>query len=107
MKNFDEFYPTPDSLLDIATKGCDFRKINTILEPSAGKGDIVEYLQRKGKENYKEYDIDCIETEPELRMILEGKEMRVIHDDFLTYRGYKKYDLILMNPHSLMEKFTY
>lgn len=98
MKNFDEFYPTPDSLLDIATKGCDFRKINTILEPSAGKGDIVEYLQRKGKENYKEYDIDCIEAEPELRMILEGKGMRVIHDNFLTYRGYKKYDLILMNP---------
>lgn len=24
--------------------------------------------------------------------------MRVIHDDFLTYSGYKKYDLIIMNP---------
>lgn len=73
MKNFDEFYPTPDSLLDIATEGCDFKWIQTILEPSAGKGNIVEYLKRKENRNYMRYDIDCIEKEPELRMILEGK----------------------------------
>ncbi len=47
MKNFDEFYPTPESLFEIATEGCDFKRIETILEPSAGKGDIVEYLQKR------------------------------------------------------------
>lgn len=26
MKNFDEFYPTPESLFEIATEGCDFKK---------------------------------------------------------------------------------
>lgn len=97
MKNFDEFYPTPESLFEIATEGCDFKRIKTILEPSAGKGDIVEYLQKKAEENYMEYDIDCIEIEEELRSILKGKNMRVIYDDFLTFHTTKQYDLICAN----------
>lgn len=97
MKNFDEFYPTPESLFEIATEGCDFKRIETILEPSAGKGDIVEYLQKKAKKNHMEYDIDCIEIEEELRSILKGKNMRVIYDDFLTFHTTKHYDLICAN----------
>lgn len=98
MKNFDEFYPTPKELLEKITEGCKWSEIFTVLEPSAGKGDIVEFLQEKGKLHYKEYDIDCIESEPELQMILKGKNMRVVYDDFLTYDTRKQYDLIIMNP---------
>lgn len=94
-----EFYPTPTSLLEEITAGCKWTEIKTVLEPSAGKGDIVQFLQEKAKKNYmNEYDIDCIENDAELRATLNGKGMRVIHDDFLTYHGYKKYDLIVMNP---------
>lgn len=101
MNNYEnkEFYPTPKELLETITADCNWTKINTILEPSAGKGHIVEFLQQKAKDNYmNSYDIDCIEADSELRAVLKDKNMRVIHDDFLTYHGYKKYDLILMNP---------
>lgn len=100
MNNYEnkEFYPTPKELLETITADCNWLKINTVLEPSAGKGHIVEFLQERAADNHKSYDIDCIEVDPELRAILKEKHMRVIHDDFLTYRGYKKYDLILLNP---------
>lgn len=99
MKNFDEFYPTPEALLEKITEGCDWKRIQSVLEPEAGKGDIVSFLQKKAAENYmREYDIDCIESETELQMILKGKKMRLVYDDFLTFESYKRYDLIVMNP---------
>ena len=36
-----EFYPTPRELLDKITMDIDWRMIRSVLEPSAGKGDIV------------------------------------------------------------------
>ena len=69
-----------------------------MLEPSAGKGNIAEYIKELRENRYRELDIDCIEIEPELQAILKGKKFRVVHDDFLTYHTYKHYDLIIMNP---------
>lgn len=99
-----EFYPTPRNLINKMLEGIDFRTIQSVLEPSAGKGDIVDrvienFQASKGyytKEN--NWDIDCIEIDQNLRHILTGKGHRVVHDDFLTYNTYKKYDLIVMNP---------
>ena len=101
----EDFYPTPESLLDRITIGVDWELINSVLEPSAGRGNISEYVKKKcgvykHYDRYREIemDIDCIEIEPELRAILKDKGFRVVHDDFLTYHTYKHYDLILMNP---------
>ena len=44
-----EFYPTPRKLLDKITEGIDWKMIQSVLEPSAGKGDIADYI----KESYK------------------------------------------------------
>lgn len=100
-----DFYPTPETLIEKMLEGVDLHMINSVLEPSAGKGDLVEGLckicERKtssrwgGKHNL---DIDCIELQPELQMILKGKKYRVVHNDFLTYHTFKRYDLILSNP---------
>lgn len=70
-----------------------------ILEPSAGKGDIVDLVRIKTEYNrgYKP-TIDTIEQSKDLRSILKGKEYNVIHDDFLTFKTFKRYDAILMNP---------
>jgi hypothetical protein len=82
----------------------DFKTIRTVLEPSAGKGDIVEHIEKQFKNaqyynrNNKKYDIDSIEMDNNLRHILQGKNYRVVHDDFLNYNTYKKYDAIVMNP---------
>ena len=107
----EDYYPTPEEFLDVITEGIDFQGMKYILEPSAGKGNIVEYLSQPRKqvihsERYGDYeseyryelDIDCIEIEPELQGILRDKGYRVVHDDFLTYHTYKHYDLIIMNP---------
>lgn len=89
MKNFDEFYPTPESVLDLALEGIRWTDVETVLEPSAGKGDIVEYLKsitytydrdlgyrkcKEGERSNLNMDVDCIEKEEELRHILTGKK---------------------------------
>lgn len=107
----EDYYPTPDKLLDEITAGINWEDVKYILEPSAGKGNICDWLkkektrivhsERYGDCEYKyhlELDIDCIEIEPEFRAILKDKGYRVIQDDFLKLHTYKHYDLILMNP---------
>ena len=91
------FYPTPHNLIYRMCAGLDERKIETILEPSAGKGDIADYLKEKFDRQGR-FDMDCIEIDPTLQATLKGKEHRVVHDDFLTYRTQKRYNLIVMNP---------
>lgn len=105
MKNFNEvkeFFPTPVNLLEKITEGIDWKKVSTILEPSAGKGDIAKFVEEKLKEKldwrYREADIDCIEIDPQLQAVLKENGCRLIHNDFLSFRTYKKYDLIIMNP---------
>ncbi len=100
-----DFYPTPQNIIDKMLFDLDFTMIKSILEPSAGKGDIVEALKKKeGNHNkyygkqYYQFDIDCIEADQNLQHILKGKNFRVVYNDFLTYNTMKEYDLIIMNP---------
>ena len=102
-----DFYPTPDKLINKMLSDADFYSIRTVLEPSAGQGHIVKKVNEKMKYvrnnyNYNNnkntmYDIDCIEIDENLTHILKGNNMRVIHDDFLTFTTHKKYDLIIAN----------
>jgi len=99
-----DFYPTPDHLINKMVSGLDFNYINSILEPSAGKGNIVDKLKAIEKPAYSynskkyNFDIDCIENDETLRTILKGKNYRLVYNDFLTYDTMKEYDLIIMNP---------
>ena len=101
-----EFYPTPSALAGQMAALVDWNKVETILEPSAGKGDLIEYAARCAKSRSGRYSlrsdfgsmVDCIEIDENLRHILTGKGYRVVHDDFLTFDTLKHYDLILMNP---------
>lgn len=90
-----DFYPTPRTLFDRLTEGT--RIHGRILEPSAGKGDLVQYIQdRRGHGDPPR--IDAIENDPRLVDILTGAGVSVVWDDFLTYETYKEYDFIVMNP---------
>lgn len=102
-------YPTPESLADKLLQGIDWRKVESVLEPSAGKGDLAGYVAKKlffarnrwahdEKEAIEKSDIDCIEIDPVLRNTLEGQGFRVVHDDFLSYETQKRYHMIAMNP---------
>jgi phospholipid N-methyltransferase len=86
--NNTDFFPTPTNLIRKMLSFIDFKTIRTVLEPSAGKGDIVEAVEKQFKythsynRNEKKYDIDSIELDQNLQHILKGKNYRVVHDDF-------------------------
>lgn len=101
------FYPTPDNLIKkmVSKLKLGLRSYSTILEPSAGKGNIVDYLVDKMDTSFDGINrasqiakIDTIEKSEELQATLKGKEYKVIHDDFLTFETYQRYELIIMNP---------
>lgn len=164
-KQTSEFYPTPEYLVEKMIEDVDWRFVETVLEPSAGKGDILKVIARKLCNRRECPEVDCIEIDGNLRQILKhnfseeaqheirakkkaitekyskyvekawdthkyhyydsekrmkvnvrhkdqkelekldeelegffNKDIYVVHDDFLTYEAYKKYDLIIMNP---------
>jgi hypothetical protein len=63
-----------------------------LLEPSAGKGDIVEAAQRAGA------TVDAIEQHYSLRNILEAKGANLIGRDFMDVEPVAEYDVVMMNP---------
>ena len=87
-----EFYPTPESLVLKMLEGVDLDHAQTILEPSAGKGDILRGLAKHKFKYNENLDIDCIEIDPHLRQILKynfgeredvlKKESRSIRDKY-------------------------
>lgn len=109
MTTMTALFPTTRVLCERLLNGIDWRQVQNVLEPSAGKGDLAEAVARhvaavrdyywndddlaRGK-----HEIDCIEIEPDLRATLKGKGFRVVHDDFLTFQTAKQYDLIVGNP---------
>ena len=92
-----QFFPTPPEIAGKLMSAVDWNRVETILEPSAGRGDLLEYAIRRNGHR-QGCDIDCVEIDPNLRALLTGKGFRVVHDDFLSYYTRKRYSLILMNP---------
>lgn len=89
---FDKnFYPTPYEIGLKMVSGLNLMGMN-ILEPSAGKGDLLSVVNQKSAKVY------CIEKSPELQSILREKKYPILGDDFLKYKPDHIFDLILMNP---------
>jgi len=51
-----DFYPTPNILIEKMINSIDFKTINTVLEPSAGSGAIVEKIIRKLSASHYSYN---------------------------------------------------
>lgn len=105
--NNKSFYPTPASVIDRMLAGINLDMYESILEPSAGNGAIVKaLLDRLFRDRYLSKEcrgqicrrIDCIEKDESLRPALIDTGCPVISDDFLSFRTFKRYDLIVMNP---------
>ncbi len=99
-----DFYPTPASLAQrMVFKIKDLDKVKTLLEPSAGKGDLLapvldHFRGYRGDYRHNTPNIHAIEIEPDLRTVLESKEkVSVVDHDFLSYQGRTHFDLILAN----------
>lgn len=97
-----DFYPTPKTVFDeIWNKlgGSDAFAGKFVLDPSAGSGNLIKFAAERLKNwNYKRSTFHAIEIDGNLRNILNGDGITVVHDDFLTFQTYYNYDLIIMNP---------
>lgn len=91
------FYPTPPHLISKMLSRVNWRNVSTILEPSAGKGNILDALRERGRTDNPAM-LSAIELNPELQATLRGKGYRVIDSDFMTYNGLEQFDLIIANP---------
>lgn len=70
------FYPTPPAVAEKLLAGIDWARTMSILEPSAGKGDIVDRIATTFQTQAPRYrdgsvSVDCIEFDPHLRSILK------------------------------------
>ena len=97
------FYPTPKVIVEkMINSSSVIKNLNrniVILEPSAGKGDIVDTLVEHFENSYRNKpNIHTIEIEPDLQGILRSKNYKVIASDFLKFSTNTLYDLIIMNP---------
>ncbi|MGV6945072.1 DUF4942 domain-containing protein [Sphingobacterium kyonggiense] len=87
-----DFYPTPLEVINIMLGAYDLQG-KTVLEPSAGKGDIIDALKAEGA------NVICCEINPDLATISASKA-QLIANDFLkvTSEQISHVDFIVMNP---------
>lgn len=88
-----DFYPTPQSVLDLMLAGENIED-KVVLEPSAGSGNIVDYCYNAGAKQ-----VLACEIEDELRAILKAK-CKLIGYDFLQIASdqISHVHYIIMNP---------
>ena len=88
-----DFYPTPTSVIEEMLFGISIDN-KVVLEPSAGKGNIVDYLTLHGAK-----EVIACESEGNLRKILFGK-CKVISENFFDVKSsdISHCNLIVMNP---------
>lgn len=98
-----DFFPTPAGVIEKMIKPYMRRNPGlagrTVLEPSAGKGDIANYINPPDRPLYApSIPLDCIECDFDLAAILKENRHSIVGYDFLGFRPAKMYDLIVMNP---------
>jgi tRNA1(Val) A37 N6-methylase TrmN6 len=87
-----DFFPTPQNVIEQILTGEDLTG-KTVLEPSAGKGNIVDFCAGSGA------SVIACENNTDLKKILQTK-CKVIAEDFLTVTSdqVSHIDFIVMNP---------
>ena len=66
----ENYYPTPKELVDKMLEEVRWSETRTVLEPSAGTGNIVKEVLKENNYN-RTVEIDCIEYDTDLRAILQ------------------------------------
>lgn len=89
----EEFYPTPKEVIDRMMMGVNVSG-KVVLEPSAGTGNIVDWLKEAGAR-----DVLACEINQDLQRVVSRK-CNLICDDFLklTTEEISHIDMIVMNP---------
>lgn len=91
-KKLPGFFPTPPPVIEKMLKLAAIEPMNRVLEPSCGKGDIVDAIRAE----HPDASLQAIEMNHTLSDILSAKGHEVEFADFLEHRAI--YDRIVMNP---------
>jgi len=86
------FFPTPKAVISRMLELAEIERGHRVLEPSAGKGDILDML----REHHPDNSVTAVELNGTLLDVLEAKGHQVERSDFLEHSG--QYDRIVMNP---------
>ncbi|WP_187632200.1 class I SAM-dependent methyltransferase [Hymenobacter lutimineralis] len=76
----------------------------TICDPSAGSGAILDWIgehlrtTHDGHRSSYSKNLYACEIDPEPKAMLQGKNYKVIAEDFLSYEGSHQFDLLVLNP---------
>ena len=89
------FWPTPEPVIEKMLNRISWKDVHTVLEPSAGRGDIADAMRNLPR---KELHIDVCECDRSLQNILRSKKYPLCCEDFLSFKPDLKYDVIVMNP---------
>lgn len=98
---WEQFYPTPKHIIDKMLNKVDFNStsVKNILEPSAWKWDIINWIKNKYWYSKSSKNIYCCEIDYNLRKILKDDFNSIIWFDFLELNwNYLQFDTIIMNP---------
>ncbi|MEK2631148.1 class I SAM-dependent methyltransferase [Pseudomonas aeruginosa] len=93
-----QFYPTPPEAAALVTDHLQVGRGLRFLEPSAGRGALIEAILRTP--GLVSPAIDACEIDPFNRELLCSKGVHLVGDDFLQYRSARdrKYDAVVLNP---------
>lgn len=91
---FNDFFPTPDSVVDMMLDQAEIESGMTVWEPSAGWGNIADAVRDAHPDTY----LEVTEAAYKLRDILKLKGHTLLDPpDCLEHKGWQ-FDRILMNP---------
>jgi len=95
LKKEFQFFETPEKIADMLVSHADIQDDDSILEPSAGRGVIIEAINR-----VKDFKlVDCYEIMELNRSFLEKLDTsNVIGSDFLKSEKLNSYHKIIANP---------
>ena len=100
------FYPTPPNVAEKLLEDIDWHRVVNVLEPSAGKGNLVDSIASAWSEELKHYRhrdsaiaVDCIEIDPYLRSIVQyeygGQRDEEIRERLRELEKNREYDYTL------------
>jgi hypothetical protein len=88
-----QFYPSPEKLADICADLAQIGESDTVLEPSAGQGDLAAFLPKDRT--------TCVEISPLHCAVLKARGFSAVQADFLDWAcrpDAPLYDRVVMNP---------
>lgn len=92
-----QWFPTPPALARRAWDKFQNKSITRLLEPSAGRGDLL-LRERVGRDCWSRVKVDCIEIDMRHHPTLRECGFTVVGMDFLLSQNLAHYSHIIMNP---------